>query len=149
MMLGLLRLMLLGTRCGTKLTEEQPTDGAYSVVQTSDGGYAMAGHTDSFGAGNYDFWLVKVDASGNAMWNQTYGGANSDIALSVVQTSDGGYAIAGETRPLWRWRDDFYFVKTAPELLEYSVGLTVQNTALNGRHILELHSRGHQFMEYC
>ena len=39
-------------------------DHAYSVVQTVDGGYVLAGSTHSFGAGSYDFWLVKTDASG-------------------------------------------------------------------------------------
>ena len=106
------------------------SDYAMSVVLTSDGGYAMAGETDSFGAGNNDFWLVKVDASGNMLWNKTYGGALSDVAWSVVLTSDGGYAMAGETASFGAGGGDFYLVKTAPELLDYSVGLTVQNTAL-------------------
>jgi len=68
---------------------------AYSVVQTTDGGYAIAGHTNSFGAGGYDFWLVKTDVNGSIQWNRTYGGPDSESAYSVVQTSDGGYAIFG------------------------------------------------------
>ena len=72
-------------------------DEAYSVVQTVDGGYAIVGHTYSFGVGNGDFWLVKTDANGNAQWSKTYGGVNYDHAHSVIQTDDGGYAIAGYT----------------------------------------------------
>jgi hypothetical protein len=72
-------------------------DEATAVIQTSDGGYALAGYTNSFGAGGYDFWLVKTDAYGNMEWNQTYGGAVSERASSLVETSDGGYAIAGST----------------------------------------------------
>jgi hypothetical protein len=71
-------------------------DDAYSLVATSDGGYALAGETWSFGAGENDFWLVKTDAMGNMEWNRTYGGTGDDVAYSLVATSDGGYAIAGE-----------------------------------------------------
>ncbi len=76
---------------------------ARSVVQTSEGGYALAGITLSygFGAGDSllggDFWLVKTDPNGATQWNQTYGGTHLDYAYSVVQTSDGGYALAGYT----------------------------------------------------
>jgi hypothetical protein len=67
-------------------------DTAEAVIQTSDGGYAIAGRTKSFGSGGYEFWLIKTDSLGNMEWNKTYG---SGSAYSVVQTSDGGYAIAG------------------------------------------------------
>ena len=86
-------------------------DNAYSLVQTGDGGYAIAGSTQSYGAGESDFWLVKTDASGNMEWNQTYGGENAEQANSLVTTSDGGYAIAGSTYPI-AGTSDFWFVKT-------------------------------------
>jgi hypothetical protein len=70
---------------------------AYSVQQTSDGGYIVAGYTTSFGAGGYDIFLIKTDANGNIQWAKTYGGATSDYAYSVQQTSDGGYIVAGGT----------------------------------------------------
>ncbi|MHA1978691.1 MAG: hypothetical protein ACW98I_17445, partial [Candidatus Hodarchaeales archaeon] len=49
-------------------------DFAVSAVQTADGGFAFAGGTESVGAGGQDFWLVKTNATGQAEWNQTYGG---------------------------------------------------------------------------
>jgi predicted secreted protein len=87
-------------------------DSATSVVQTADGGYALAGSTSSFGAGGYDFWLVKTDASGNAQWNKTYGGTSDDMAFAFVQTSDGGYALAGYTKSFGAGSHDFWLVKT-------------------------------------
>ncbi len=81
-------------------------DIAFSMVQTTDGGYAIGGFTHSFGAGGYDLYLVKTDAAGNMLWNQTYGGTSDDVGYSVVQTDDGGYAICGETGA------DVYLVKT-------------------------------------
>ncbi|MGA3192711.1 MAG: hypothetical protein ABSD73_09410 [Candidatus Bathyarchaeia archaeon] len=85
---------------------------AYSVVQTSDGGYALAGFTDSSGAGGFDFYLVKTDSAGNQNWTQTYGGSGDDFAYSLVQTSDGGYALAGYTESFGAGYYDFYLVKT-------------------------------------
>ena len=87
---------------------------AYSVVQSSGGGYALAGYTKSFGAGNADFWLVKTDASGNIEWNKTYGGSGRDIAESVVQTVDGGYALAGWTESFGAGNHDLWLVKMVP-----------------------------------
>ena len=88
-------------------------DAAYSLVKTSDGGYALAGNTWSFGTdGSSDFWLIKTDSSGNMEWNKTYGGMGYDGANSLVQTSDGGYALAGETESSGAGLGDFLLVKT-------------------------------------
>ena len=84
----------------------------YHVVQTNDGGYAMAGYTTSFGVGSWDVYLVKTDASGNMQWNKTYGGNNSDYVDDVVQTSDGGYVLTGTTRSFGAGGMDAWLVKT-------------------------------------
>jgi len=85
---------------------------AYALVQTTDGGYAMAGQTMSFGAGGYDFWLVKTDTSGIQQWNKTYGGANWEEASALVHTGDDGYALAGYTVSFGAGLQDVWLVKT-------------------------------------
>jgi hypothetical protein len=85
----------------------------YSVIETSDGGFALAGSTYFMGLADgkwieedKNFWLVKTDAFGNMIWEKTYGGARDDVVCSVVEASDGGYALAGSKN------GDFWLVKT-------------------------------------
>ncbi len=75
-------------------TPKYTDDYAYSLVQTADEGYALAGWTET--DPGFGIWLVKTDASGTHQWNKTYSsGPNYDCAFSLVQTGDGGYAMAG------------------------------------------------------
>ncbi len=73
------------------------SDSALSIQQTSDGGYIVTGDTLSFGAGGYDFLVIKLDGDGAVTWAKTYGGSSYDAAYSIQQTSDGGYIVTGET----------------------------------------------------
>jgi uncharacterized delta-60 repeat protein len=72
-------------------------DRSYSVEQTADGGYIVAGATQSFGAGSDDMWLTKLDSNGDMEWQKAYGGSDQDIAYSVMQTWDDGYVVAGRS----------------------------------------------------
>ncbi len=74
------------------------SDCVYSIQQTSDGGYILAGDTMPYEANNYDAWLIKIDNNGNREWYKVFGGKYSDYAYSVQQTSDGGYVLAGSTK---------------------------------------------------
>ena len=86
-------------------------DFAYSIVQTTDGGCAVAGHTLSFGAGNYDIYILKLDASGTLQWSRAIGGSSLDQAYSMVRTADGGYALTGYTFSYGVGLADFYVIK--------------------------------------
>jgi len=84
-----------------------------SIKKTSDGGYIIAGTTYSFGAGEIDAFLVKVDGEGNKQWQKTFGDKGDDGFEDAQQTSDGGYILAGLTD--WfggEESSDIYLVKT-------------------------------------
>ena len=66
-------------------------------MELSGGGFAVAGTTRSKGAGNNDIWILRLDGSGNLVWEKTYGGIAYDLATSIVEVNGGGFAVAGYT----------------------------------------------------
>ncbi len=76
----------------------------FSVIETSDGGYAVAGYSESSDKdvsgnnGDSDFWIVKLDANGNLKWETNLGGSDLDKASAIVETLDGGFLVAGNTK---------------------------------------------------
>lgn len=91
----------LGTFQWQKSLGGSGDDQANSICTTSDGGYVVAGFTNSsngditLNKGSSDYWIVKLNALGNIVWQKTYGGQAQDIATSVKQTTDGGYIVTG------------------------------------------------------
>lgn len=96
-----IRLDEMGTLLWERNYGGSANDEATSIEQTTDGGFVIAGSTLSNDGdvtdnnGIEDFWIIKLDASGNLQWQQTYGGSEVDRAESVKQTADGGYVVAG------------------------------------------------------
>lgn len=78
---------------GSATGEEEARD----LIRTSDGGYATAGYTTSFGAGGFDIFLSKFDSNGNLSWSKTWGGAGTESAYGLVQAADGGFIVSGST----------------------------------------------------
>jgi hypothetical protein len=97
----------------------------YSIIQTSDGGYAFAGVTNSIGNGGKEAWLAKTDNNGNLQWNKTYGGVGDDQMFAVIQTSDGGYALGGDTSQTPGGATQLWLVKTD------STGIMLWNQTYN------------------
>ena len=97
---------------------------SYDLVKTPDDGYAILGHTFSNdldvseNKGNSDIWLVKIDQSGNLLWEKTFGGTEFDDAKGLDVTSDGGFVIAGNSKSIDgdvtgnKGENDFWVIKT-------------------------------------
>lgn len=72
----------------------QTADRANSITHTTDGGYIVAGETFD---GDYDYWIIKLDQNGSVEWENSFGGSRGEQAYSIIQLSDGTYAVAGFT----------------------------------------------------
>jgi len=86
-------------------------DACYSIEEVQENGYILTGYTSSYGAGRRDVWLIRIDENGNMLWNNTFGGPDSDHGNSVKQTSDGGFIIGGRTTS-FAANSDAWLIKT-------------------------------------
>ena len=82
------------------------TDTPRDVIQTEDNGFIIVGDSDSTDTdisnnlGSYDYWVVKVSASGTFEWEKSFGGNQIDEARAIVKSDDGNYIIAGDSRSI-------------------------------------------------
>ena len=106
----ILKLDLNGELMWDKTFGVSYNDYVYSLRQTEDGKYIVAGMTFSEGTVNGDAWVFKFDSSGNLEWNKTFGKDSQDNALAVELTVDGGCVISGYMFPqLSGWSDAWVF----------------------------------------
>ncbi|MCJ7443654.1 MAG: hypothetical protein MUO26_03840 [Methanotrichaceae archaeon] len=85
-------------------------DGAWSVDEAKDAGFVVTGYTQSLGA-EKDLWLIKTDSLGKKLWDYTFGGSKDDVGMSLVQTRDEGYVIAGRTNSYGSGGADIWLLK--------------------------------------
>ncbi len=85
---------------------------AYSINQTTDGGFILAGEITS-DAGDTNILILKLNANGELIWQKIYGGSGNDSARSIQQTADAGYIVAGETTTS-AGDTDFWVLKLDP-----------------------------------
>ena len=98
-------------------------DWAECIQQTSDGGFIVAGYSDSSSPDNDDAWVLKLDSDGNVQWQNTYGGPEWDGAESIQQTTEGGYIVAVRTSSFGAGGSDIWILK-----LDSGGGIDWQNT---------------------
>jgi len=125
------------------------SDAAYDIQQTFDGGFILAGYTESFGMGKSDVYLIKTNTLGDTLWTKTFGGTDYEHVKSVLQTADSGYILLGSTNSFGGGGNcgfvpcySYYVIKTNSlgDLLwskvyggsGYDIGEEIQHTMNNG-----------------
>jgi predicted secreted protein len=98
------------------------------AILKSDNNYLIIGSTASYGMGNSDIWLIKIDENGTEIWNKTYGMDGWDEGASIIQAEDGGYVIVGSTSSFGAGSDDLWAIKID------SFGIEQWNFAFGGEN---------------
>jgi hypothetical protein len=101
-----------GNKLWTQTYGGSAADVGYALRITSDGNWIVTGSTQSFGAGKSDVWLLQTDAQGNMLFSKTFGGTDDDEGNAIIQTSDGGFLIVGNTRSFGAGGSDVWLIKT-------------------------------------
>ncbi|MDD5528549.1 MAG: T9SS type A sorting domain-containing protein [bacterium] len=112
----LIRTNSSGDTLWTKTYGGAGEDYGFSVQQTKDNGFIIAGVTNSFGAGGYDIYLVRTNSSGDTLWTKTIGGTYDDWGWHVQQIEDGGFIVVGVTRSFGAGNNDIYLIRLDKEV---------------------------------
>src|ERR1041385_846538 len=110
----LIRTNQNGDTLWTKTYGGTDWDFGYSVKQTSDGGFIIAGGTYSFGNGDEDVYVIKTNSTGDTLWTKAYGGISKDEANEVIETSDSIFLVVGIAIDSGNSNEDIYLLKILP-----------------------------------
>ncbi|MGB1041169.1 MAG: T9SS type A sorting domain-containing protein, partial [Flavobacteriales bacterium] len=86
-------------------------DFGLSICQSVDSGFLISGSTESFGAGQRDFYVLKIDSIGNLNWSKVFGGTGNETGKSILELDNKDVVVFGNTGSFGRGSDDFYFIK--------------------------------------
>ncbi len=89
-------------------------DFPYHMLQAADGNYFLVGYSQSYGGGDYDILLIKVNSSGVLIWQKTYGSNGNDLARDIIATSDGNYMIVGWSKAAGQPDNNANLIKIDP-----------------------------------
>ena len=119
---------------------------AGGIRQTADGGYILFGSTENTSnGGDFDYYLVKTDATGQVEWEKTFGGGQNDIAYALITTPDNGYAMVGYTVTNTNGYDVYLAKVSSSGTLEWEktfggayedIGISLDNSTAGGYVIL-------------
>ena len=106
----IIKIDTAGNVIWSKTYGDTPNEAARSITLAQDNTFMIAGYTDQIITNDYDFLILKIDPSGNMLWNQTFGGAQSDKAYAITSASN-GCIIAGDTRSKGSGDSDSWIIK--------------------------------------
>ena len=86
-------------------------DHANAIIEDSDGNLVVAGYRYIDYGSNHDYWILKLNNTGNKIWEKTYGGSKYDDANSIIETADGNLVVAGRTESKGAGRADYWILK--------------------------------------
>lgn len=129
---ALIKIDSIGNQVWFKSYGGQGDEDIHFLAITSDSGFIITGHTNSYGAGGEDVFVIKTDEYGDTLWTKTFGGAADDASYGIIQTSDGNFAVIGKTKSSGNGGEDIYFLKIDPDgnlLIQKTYGGTVDDFA--------------------
>ena len=110
--LYLLKIDAAGEPLWEKTLGGERFDRGIGILPAVDGGWMILGETRSFGAGDRDLYLLKINSQGEQLWSQTFGGPQDEMGFSIRPTADGGYILTGQTGSFGAGGTDVYLIKT-------------------------------------